>query len=191
MDGRSFILIKVNWTLQEWCTYVFFVLSCRIHAHTHRLLVGGGILANPDISDLEFLFSKKSLWQEKSSNEIHILKFNLSLKEFVWTQVEVPAFEPRAFHSAILIDRFTYIFGGLNLESERRYSISPVRINIYDWTLSTVDVGSPGLGYLAGAGSVSVENVGYLVGGYSSEICRPTDKATDQILEVSFSSQGL
>ena len=152
--------------------------------------IGGGILANPKCSDLEFLFSKKPLWQEKSSNEIHILRFNVEKREFDWTEVKVQGFEPRAFHSAVLIDRFVYIFGGLNLENERRYSIQPVRINIYDWTLSKVDVTSLGFGCLAGAGIISVVDKVYLVGGYSTEVCKPSDKPSDKIVEISFSSQG-
>ena len=32
LDGRSIILIKVIWTLQEWCTYVFFILARSLRA---------------------------------------------------------------------------------------------------------------------------------------------------------------
>ena len=153
--------------------------------------IGGGVLANPKYSDLEHLFSKKPFWEEKSSSEIHILRYNVENKHFDWTEMKVAGFEPRAFHSAVLIDRFIYIFGGLNLETEKRYSISPVRININDWTLSKVDVGSLGVGCLAGAGILPLLDKVYLIGGYNNEVCRATDKPCDRIIEVSFSSQGL
>ena len=63
-----------------------------------------------------------------------------------------------------------------------------MRINIFDWTLSKVDVTSLGFGCLAGAGIISVVDKVYLVGGYNSEVCKPSDKPSDKIVEISFSN---
>ena len=64
------------------------------------------------------------MWQEESSSEIHFLTDNIDKKIFDWKLVQVQGFEPRAFHSTIVIDRFLYIFGGLDEQHEVQYYAS-------------------------------------------------------------------
>ena len=148
--------------------------------------IGGAVLANQHFSDLDVLFSNKPLWEEESSSEVHILRYNVSQKNFVWEKVEVPDLEPLAFHSAVVMGHYIYIFGGMNLTTKQRYSVSPQRICLLDWTLSHIQVeGLPG-GCLAGAGLVAGGEHAYIVGGYCQQFATENDKPTDTFIQVTF-----
>ena len=151
--------------------------------------VGGSVLSNAHCSDLEFLFHKKKMWQEESSSEIHLLAYNLEKRIFDWKLVQVPGFEPRAFHSMVVIDRFLYIFGGLDVKTNRRFSIMPVRININDWTVTSLEIEGFS-GFLSGAGALPCADKVFLVGGYTEEVVKKENKPCDLITQISFSSQG-
>ena len=133
--------------------------------------VGGAVLKNRELSDIELLFSGAKMWEEVSTNEVHILKYDISEKVFKWKSMNIEGIQPRAFHSAVLIDRYIYIFGGLNLETNQRYGISPIRINLISWETSQVEVGGIGdgglVGHLSGAASLPCADKVYLIGGYN------------------------
>ena len=83
--------------------------------------IGGSVLINGNLSDVELLFSGAKMWAEQSSSEVHLLKYNIKNKVFSWEAIDIEGMEERAFHSAVLIDRYIFIFGGLNLETSERY----------------------------------------------------------------------
>ena len=113
--------------------------------------IGGAVLRNRGLTDVEVLFSSSPMWEEESSDEIHILYYNIAQKVFTWKRVTVDLFEPRAFHSAAKIGNFVSVFGGLDIIKKQRHSINPVRISVIDWTVSDIEIS--GLhGYLSGAG---------------------------------------
>lgn len=151
--------------------------------------IGGSVLKNRTLLYLEFLFSGVKMWEEESSSEVHILEYNVKDRVFKWKLVNVHGLEPRALHSAVKIDRFIYIFGGLDLKNGRRYPFLPVRINIYDWNVSTIESTGFG-GFLSGAASLPCAEKVYFVGGYMEEKVGDGDKPCDTISEVTFSSQG-
>ena len=156
--------------------------------------VGGAVLKNRELSDVELLFSGAKMWEEVSTNEVHILSYDVKQRTFSWKSVKIDGLEPRAFHSAVQIDRFVYIFGGLNLGTNQRYGISPLRINLMSWEISQVVVGGAGegslAGYLSGSALLPSADKVYLIGGYTDPISKEGDKPCDSIVEVSFSSQG-
>ena len=151
--------------------------------------IGGAVLSNRKCSDLELLFSKSKIWEEASSSEVHTLKYNVEDRLFEWKVMKVKNLEPRAFHSAVVVDRFVYIFGGLDIKTNKRYPALPVRININDWSVSHV-VSEGLVGFLSGAASLPCADKVYLVGGYKEELAKGADTPCDIISEVSFSSQG-
>ena len=152
--------------------------------------VGGAVLTNSECSDLEFLFSEKKLWQEESSSEVHLLKFNVENQVFDWKLINVEGLEPRAFHSTLFVDRFLYIFGGLDVKNNKRFSILPIRININDWSVSSV-VAEGFSGFLSGAGCLPCADKAFLVGGYTQQVAgKKEDMPSDIITQISFSSQG-
>ena len=149
--------------------------------------VGGSVLANHGATDIDFLFSGKSLWEEESTNEVHILKFNILKRVFIWEKINLPHIEPSAFHSAIVMGPYLYIFGGINIASKERHRIMPRRINLTDWSLSTVHVeGLPAESRLAGAAVVTGHKHAYLVGGYQQQHAQENDKPTDRIIQIAF-----
>ena len=82
------------------------------------------------------------------------------------------------FHSAVLVDRYIYIFGGLNLETSERYGLFPLRINIFNWEISKVVAGD-GIrleGYLSGATLLPSTDKIFLIGGYSQPVSKEWDK---------------
>ena len=151
--------------------------------------IGGAVLINRYCSDLELLFFERKMWEEASSSEVHVLNYNIENRLFEWKVIEVENLEPRAFHSAVLVDRFVYVFGGLDIKTNRRYPALPVRINIFDWSVSHV-VSEGFVGFLSGAASLPCADKVYLVGGYKEELARGGEKPCDTISEISFSSQG-
>ena len=156
--------------------------------------VGGAVLKNRELSDVELLFSGAKLWKEESTSEVHVLKYDVFNRIFTWKTVDIDGLEPRAFHSAVLIDRHIFIFGGLNLETNQRYGISPLRINVFSWEVSEVLIGGAGLGglpgHLSGSAILPCADKVFLIGGYIQPISKEDDKPCDSIIEVSFSSQG-
>ena len=142
-----------------------------------------------NMSDLDFLFFGKKIWEEESTSEFHILKYNVGQKYFEWKSMKVEGFEGRAFHSAVFVDRFVYIFGGLDIKKNRRFPVSPLRVNIYDWSVSHI-VTNGFDGFLSGAASLPCADKVYLVGGYKEEVATARDKPRDIISEVTFSTQG-
>jgi hypothetical protein len=122
------------------------------------------------------------------------IKYDVNKKIFLWKAVDIDKMEPRAFHPAVLFDRYIFIFGGLNLETIRRYGISPLRINVFSWEISEVLVGGAGLGglpgHLSGSAILPCADKAFLIGGYTQHISKEDDKPCDSIIEVSFSSQG-
>ena len=153
------------------------------------LKIGGAVLSNRGLSDLEFLFTGKKMWQEESTAEVHILMYCLDKKHFEWTQLTVDGLEARAFHSAILVDRFVYIFGGLEVKTNRRFPILPMRLNVNDWTISHVVCDVMG-GFLSGAAALPCADKVFIVGGYQEEVAGAGDKPCDIISEITFSTQG-
>ena len=151
--------------------------------------IGGAVLKNRKLSDLEILFSGAKMWEEESSAEVHILKYNVVDKMFEWKVLEIEGLEPRALHSAIKMDRFVYIFGGLDIRTGRRYPFLPIRVDIYDWSVGQIEVLGFG-GFLSGAAALPCADKVYLVGGYKEEVVRGGDKPCDTITEVSYTFQG-
>ena len=156
--------------------------------------VGGAVLKHRELSDVELLFSGAKMWKEESTSEVHVLKYDVFNRIFTWKAVAIEGLEPRAFHSAVLIGRHIFIFGGVNLETNQRYGISPLRINIFSWEVSEVLVGGAGLdalpGYLSGSAILPIADKAFLIGGYTQPTSKEDDKPCDLILEISFSSQG-
>ena len=150
------------------------------------LKIGGAVLPNQTFSDLDILFSNRPLWEEISSNEVHILRYNIAQKIFCWEKIDIPDFEPLAFHSAVVMGTFVYIFGGVDIKTKQRHSITPKRLNLEDWTLSYVQV--PGLPaeHLAGAGLVSGVDHAYIVGGYRQQFAQEKDKPCDKMTQLTF-----
>ena len=147
---------------------------------------GGAVLANQNFSDLDVLFSNSPLWEEMSSNEVHILRYNISQKIFSWQKIDVPDLPPLAFHSAIVMGHYMFVFGGLNIKTKQRYSISPLKIDLEDWTLTHVRVEGLPHGYLAGAGLAAGPNHAYIVGGYQQQIADDSDRPCDRMIQVTF-----
>ena len=151
---------------------------------------GGAVMSNRNMSALEHIFTAKKVWEEESTSEFHILKYNVVQKIFEWKLVKVEGLEPRAFHSAVLIDQFIFIFGGLDIKNSRRLPVMPIRVNISDWSVSCIVV--DGLeGFLSGAACLPCADKVYLVGGYKDELVTEVDKPGDTISEITFSTQGI
>ena len=151
--------------------------------------IGGAVLANRGMSDVDFLFCDKPMWEEESSSEIHILNYNVDLKKFDWKEVKCSGFEPRAFHSAVVIGNFIYVFGGLNIKTGMRYSINPCQISLSDWTVS--EVTADGLhGHLSGAGITASADHIYIVGGYTQPNASEKDKPSDTITQIALDKEG-
>ena len=150
------------------------------------LKLGGAVLSSRNQTDVEFLFSSKPMWEEVSSNEVHLLHYNIVERVFNWKKIVVDDLQPRAFHSAAKLGQFIYVFGGLNIETKERYPANPIRININDWTVSEVVVSGLG-GHLSGAGLANIANHIYLVGGYVDKKAAKDDKPVDTIRQISIS----
>ena len=148
--------------------------------------IGGAVLTHQNFSDLDVLFSNKPLWEEESSKEVHILRYNISQKMFHWEKVDVPDLEPLAFHSVVVMGHYLYVFGGLNIQTKQRLGISPRRISLLDWTLTQVRVEGLPDGCLAGAGLVAGDCHAYLVGGYQQQFAKEKDQPSHNIVQVSF-----
>ena len=66
------------------------------------------------------------------------LTFDLEKQIFKWKKRELKI-EPRAHHSTMIHGRKLYIFGGVNLESQMRYDVKPVIVDMETWSiLSTI-----------------------------------------------------
>ena len=120
---------------------------------------------------------------------LHILNYNVDMKKFDWKEVKCSGFEPRAFHSAVVIGNFIYVFGGLNIKTGMRYSINPCQISLSDWTVS--EVTADGLhGHLSGAGITASADHIYIVGGYTQPNASEKDKPSDTITQIALDKEG-
>ena len=101
------------------------------------VLIGGNLLTN-NPSPVEIMLGKINVWQEKSSGSVFSLTFDLEKEIFNWKKRELEI-EPRAHHSTMIHGERLYIFGGVNLETQMRYDVKPVIVDIETWSiLSTI-----------------------------------------------------
>ena len=105
---------------------------------------------------------------------------------FIWEKIDVPGLEPLAFHSVVVMGDHLYVFGGLNIKTKQRHSISPKRISLLDWTLTQIQVEGLPSGCLAGAGLAAGDDHAYLVGGYQQQFAKEKDKPSHNIIQFSF-----
>ena len=101
------------------------------------VLIGGNLLTN-NPSPIEIMLGKINVWQEKSSGSVFSLTFDLEKEIFNWKKRELEIV-PRANHLKKIHGERLYIFGGVNLETQMRYDVKPVIVDIETWSiLSTI-----------------------------------------------------
>ena len=149
------------------------------------VLVGGNSVEDMKPTAVEIMMGTKSLWKENSCGDLHLLKYNLSSKSFIWTKLEIQI-DPRAHHSVMLSGRHLFIFGGVNYDTNLRYKLQPVVIDVTTWTsvMMIVPDSFPDIA-LSGHSFLQVsKHKCLLFGGYNTVLAKPEDTPTDTLIQL-------
>ena len=149
------------------------------------VLVGGNCLVQERATPIQIMLGMKSIWEEQSSGNVFVLKFNLDIHSFEWEKKQVEVL-PRAHHSSMVADNKLYVFGGVNYVTKVRYDIRPVIIDIVNWVLlaAIIPESFPDISLSGHSFCQVTEHECIFIGGYNQLKGDKTNEACDKMIKM-------